>query len=146
VTGLNHITFSVRELERSFAFYHDVLGLRPVARWYKGAHFLAGQQWVCLNVEDVERAPDANSSYTHVAFSISDAEYENAVERLQQAGAESWQDNHSEGRSFYFLDPDGHKLEIHTTSLVDRIEALKLNPPRAFQLYENNLQADPYGH
>jgi hypothetical protein len=24
-----------------------------------------------------------------------------------------WQDNHSEGPSLYFLDPDGHELEIH---------------------------------
>ena len=42
IRGVNHITFSVRDLEVSFRFYTKVLGLRPVARWYKGAYLEAG--------------------------------------------------------------------------------------------------------
>ncbi|GHL45122.1 hypothetical protein ECZU28_51170 [Escherichia coli] len=34
------------------------------------------------------------------------------VALLAQAGAEVWKDNRSEGASYYFLDPDGHKLEL----------------------------------
>lgn len=29
ITGVNHITLSVRDVEQSFAFYSEVLGFRP---------------------------------------------------------------------------------------------------------------------
>lgn len=32
ISSINHITLSVSELNRSFAFYTDTLGLRPVAK------------------------------------------------------------------------------------------------------------------
>ncbi|MCC2644778.1 MAG: fosA, partial [Burkholderiales bacterium] len=36
--------------------------------------------------------------------------------------------NYSEGESLYFLDPDGHKLEIHIGSWQSRIENKKQDP------------------
>ena len=44
IGSLNHVTLSVRDLDRSFAFYRDVLGLRPLARWKKGVYLLAGEE------------------------------------------------------------------------------------------------------
>jgi glutathione S-transferase fosA5 len=34
--GLNHITLSVSDVERSFEFYTTVFGFEAVARWPKG--------------------------------------------------------------------------------------------------------------
>jgi glutathione S-transferase fosA5 len=36
-SGVNHITLSVRDVDRSFGFYVETLGAKPLARWSKGA-------------------------------------------------------------------------------------------------------------
>ena len=49
ITGINHITLSIRDVGESFAFYTEVLGFKPVARWPKGAYLLAGELWEALS-------------------------------------------------------------------------------------------------
>ena len=134
VRGINHITLAVRDLEASFRFYREVLGLRPVARWYKGAYLEAGGDWVCLTLDGTTRS-EGLPEYTHVAFTVDGGEFSAAVERLKAAGVERWQENRSPGESFYFMDPNGHKLEIHASDLGARLKALKENPPRELVLY-----------
>ena len=63
--------------------------------------------------------------YSHIAFHIAPEDFQACVRRLQEAGCEAWQQNHTEGDSFYFLDPDGHKLEIHCTTLAERAQDAK---------------------
>ena len=135
ISGINHITLSVSDLDRAFEFYVDLLGLKPIARWYKGAHLLAGNLWVCLNLEAslTERVPSA--TYDHVALTVSADDFASLRERLLRSGVAQWQENHSEGDSFYFLYPDGHKLEIHTTTLQDRLKSLRSFPPRELVFY-----------
>jgi catechol 2,3-dioxygenase-like lactoylglutathione lyase family enzyme len=135
VSGVNHITLSVSDLERAFRFYVDLLGLRPVARWYKGAHLTAGDLWVCLSLESDIIDRSLSQTYDHIALSVSDADFSPLRDRLLHAGVFQWQQNHSEGDSFYFLDPDGHKLEIHVTSLPDRINSLRQRPPKDLVLF-----------
>ncbi|KAB8321112.1 hypothetical protein SD81_006350 [Tolypothrix campylonemoides VB511288] len=48
ITGINHINLSVKDLEESFKFYQEVLGFQPIAKWKKGAYFLAGDLWFCI--------------------------------------------------------------------------------------------------
>jgi catechol 2,3-dioxygenase-like lactoylglutathione lyase family enzyme len=36
ISGVNHITLSVRDVDRSFGFYVETLGAKPLARWSKG--------------------------------------------------------------------------------------------------------------
>lgn len=38
------------------------------------------------------------------------------------------EDNKSEGQSFYFLGPDGHKLELHVGDLVSRLAQCREKP------------------
>ena len=55
-------------------------------------------------------------------------DFSDIVEKLHQAGVTVWKDNRSEGDSFYFLDPDGHQLEIHVGSLIDRLKSCRKKP------------------
>ena len=134
VSGLNHITLAVRDLERSFNFYTTALGLRPVARWDRGAHLLAGETWICLNLDQTAAAPDPR--YTHIAFSVPPDHFTALTQNLLAAGVLQWQQNHSEGDSFYCLDPDDYKLEIHTTHLHDRLASMHTRPPSGWQTFD----------
>jgi len=134
VEGINHATFAVRELGRSFRFYTEVLGLRAIARWDGGAYLEAGEDWIVLILHP-ETREEPLPEYTHLAFSVSPALFGEASKRLREAGVEVWQENQTEGESLYFLDPDGHKLEIHASDLERRLEANKRNPPPGMRFY-----------
>lgn len=124
ITGLNHITYTVSDLSQSIAFYRELVGLKLEVNWKSGAYLSAGELWVCLSQGEPKPAND----YTHTAFSVSEDKFESLASSIIASGATIWQDNVSEGNSLYFLDPDGHKLEIHCGNLADRLEHLKSRP------------------
>jgi len=124
ITGLNHLTIAVSDLSRSFEFYVDVLGFEPQGLWNTGAYLSAGDLWLCLTLENAIPAKD----YTHYAFSIKDSDFANSVKKIEAWGSTCWKKNSSEGSSYYFLDPDGHKLEIHCGDLKSRLAAVELKP------------------
>ncbi|MEM7303708.1 MAG: VOC family protein [Pseudomonadota bacterium] len=127
ITGLNHITLSVSDLEKSFRFYSETLGFIPVAKWENGTYLEAGDLWLALLVgsNSEKRSP---SDYSHIAFSCEVHEFGPLTARLEAAGHNAWQENRSEGDSYYFLDPDGHKLEIHLGNLETRLKSMKEEP------------------
>ncbi len=127
IEGLNHITLAVTDLDKAFAFYRDLLGFKPLVKWARGAYFLIEEThfWFCLSV-DKKRI--SHECYTHYAFAVDEKNFEKMKTRLLENGVFSFQKNSSSGESFYFLDPDGHKLEIHTGSAQDRLKAKKNDP------------------
>lgn len=125
LTGLNHLTLAVTDLARSIQFYQQQLGLRLHARWDNGAYLSCGDLWLCLSV-DVQVSEKGD--YTHYAFSITASEFAAFVARLQSQGVVVWKNNKSEGESFYFLDPDGHQLEIHVGGLAERLASCRDKP------------------
>ncbi|HXW53771.1 MAG TPA: VOC family protein [Myxococcota bacterium] len=127
IRGINHINLSVSDIERSFDFYHRLVGLKPLCKWPRGAYFLAGDDWFCLNVAD-DRGVATRSDYTHYAFSCSVDDFPYVVARLTSARVRPFKENRSEGDSFYFKDPDGHQLELHVGDWRSRIAAKKVKP------------------
>src|SRR4051812_39125905 len=122
--NLNHLTLAVSELERSFRFYTEVLGLQAHARWDGGAYLSAGTLWLCLSLDKARDAVAAAArDYTHYAFSIEAADLPALARKVAAAGVQVWKDNASEGESLYFLDPDGHQLEAHAGDLASRLSA-----------------------
>lgn len=124
ITGLNHLTIAVSDLSRSFDFYVEILGFIPQGRWNNGAYLSAGDLWLCLTLETALPAKD----YTHYAFSVNDDHFAECVMKLESYGSTCWKKNISEGASYYFLDPDGHKLEIHCGDLESRLAANESKP------------------
>ena|SRR5665648_50196 len=122
IKGMNHITLGVLNIERSFQFYKEIIGLKPLCKWDQGAYFLANDFWFCLNV-DKNRVP--NPCYTHYAFSVQSDDFEAMSQRIIQSGAYIFKGNTSPGESLYFLDPDGHKLEIHASDWQSRVAIKK---------------------
>ncbi|MBA3813810.1 MAG: VOC family protein [Alphaproteobacteria bacterium] len=130
ITSLNHVTLAVKDIETSFRFYKDILGFTPLCKWEGSAYFLVGglhdpnSLWFCLD-RDINRQTSLCS--THYAFSVSSEEFKAMSERILRSGAIIFKENASPGDSLYFLDPDGHKLEIHTGDWKARIQIKKKN-------------------
>lgn len=100
ITGINHITLAVKNLEESFKFYQKILGFKPLAKWKKGAYFLAGDLWFCL-IQDENTNIIPQKEYTHIAFTVSEQDFERISDRIKGSQTQIWQDNTSEGASLY---------------------------------------------
>lgn len=122
--GLNHLTITVRSLKLSLDFYSKVLGFKPIVKWRTGAYLSLGDVWLCLAVGTPKPAGD----YSHIAFSLEQDSFGTMGRRLGEAGVPQWQENSSEGGSYYIEDPDGHKLELHVGTLRTRLDHLREEP------------------
>ncbi|AZF25554.1 fosfomycin resistance glutathione transferase [Pseudomonas sp. R2-60-08W] len=134
LSGLNHLTLAVTDLQRSIRFYHELLQLRLDATWDNGAYLSLPGLWLCLSLDPL-RNPIPAADYTHYALTVEAHDFIPLVARLRAAGVGEWRDNRSEGASFYFLDPDGHKLEAHVGDLASRLQACRAKPYAGMKFY-----------
>lgn len=124
IIGINHITITTNDVVKSFDFYANILGIKPLCKWNKGAYFLVGNTWFCINY-DANATP--TQDYTHIAFTVKQEDFENMKKKIIESNTLIFKDNISEGDSLYFCDPNGHKLEIHVGNWQTRILAKKHN-------------------
>ena len=132
INGINHITISVKNIDSAFSFYKDILNLKPIMKSSYSAYLCAGETWIALNL-DKEYEPSKN--YAHIAFNISKNDYYEFVELLKVKGVREWQENESEGDSLYLLDDSGNKLEIHFSTLEERIKHGKVHYDKEVQWF-----------
>jgi catechol 2,3-dioxygenase-like lactoylglutathione lyase family enzyme len=118
--GLHHTALVSGDVERTVAFYQDVLGF-PLTelidnRDYPGSsHFFHdignGNLLAFFDFPGLDLGPYAEvlGGLHHVAISVDPARWEGLVARLAEAGVEH--EVHS-GVSVYFRDPDGARIEL----------------------------------
>ncbi len=125
IQGINHINLAVRDLEKSFTFYKEIMGFVPLCRWPEGAYFLAGDLWFCLSLDS---GGISAKGYNHYSFTISSEEFQAFSEKMKKHEVKFWKENRSEGNSIYVLDPDAHQLEVHVGDWKTRMATMKINP------------------
>lgn len=115
--NVHHISFAVRDLERSVAFYRDLLGLEPAPRpdlGIPGAWLAAGNGQVHL-IQVPEGAPvgtppeSLSPIANHQAFAIDD--YATALATLKARGVEVLETRPEQGQ-MWIRDPDGNVIEL----------------------------------
>jgi catechol 2,3-dioxygenase-like lactoylglutathione lyase family enzyme len=123
INGIHHITLLVADVERSLAFYRNVLGLRLVKQTVNAddstaRHFIFGDAdrmlITCLEYPDLDEGKVGRGSTHHFALSVeSEAELNAWKQYLDEKGIPTTEVMEREGfRSIYLRDPDGHIVEI----------------------------------
>ncbi|WP_342478397.1 VOC family protein [Paenibacillus sp. FSL H7-0350] len=125
VAGFSHITLLVQDLQSSLKFYEGILGMSVRHRGRSDAYLEWGSAWVCL-VERTEagQQPGGYPGMDHVAFYIAEEDFKEAVGILQKHHVEIVRGpvERGTGWSVNFLDPDGIQLELHTSTLDERMK------------------------
>lgn len=128
IKGLNHFCFSVSDLDKSIHFYKDIFGAKLLLKGRNTAYFDLNGMWLALNVEKDIPRKEIYESYTHIAFTIEEAAFDDVYEKLKKMNVnilEGRPRDKRDKKSIYFTDPDGHKFEFHTGNLEDRINYYK---------------------
>ncbi|MFS0634444.1 metallothiol transferase FosB [Mesobacillus foraminis] len=125
VKGLNHLLFSVSDLENSIEFYQRVFNAKLLVKGKTIAYFDLNGIWLALNEEKEIPRSEIDESYTHIAFSIDVEEFDDILGKLNELKVNllpGRKRDEKDKQSIYFTDPDRHKFEFHTGTLEDRLE------------------------
>ena len=119
--GISHVIFETIDLARAKLFYTEGLGLKWVGA-VRGETLFEFQNRQMVGVKEVKELSERSKKKgraCHVAFNVSQEDYDVMLERIPRLGGKSLGDfRASDGlrppgeRSIYFFDPDTNYLQI----------------------------------
>ncbi len=128
IEGLSHVTFIVSDLDRMSVFLSKIFDAKEIYAsgdatfsLSREKFFVIGGIWVAI----MEGAALPEKTYNHIAFKISDDDFDDYAKRVRSMKVELRESRSrvdGEGRSFYFYDYDNHLFELHTGTLEQRLE------------------------
>ena len=126
ILGISHLTFIVRDLDRTARLLSEGLGAQEVydskARNFslsREKFFVLGGVWLAF----MEGSP-VERSYRHVAFAVAEEDIPGYEQRLRGLGVEIRAPRprvDGEGLSLYFHDYDNNLFELHAGTLAQRL-------------------------
>ncbi len=126
ISGISHITFIVKNLDKATKFFQEIFEAKEV--YYSGEEqfsiskekfFTVNNLWIAIM-----EGKEIEKSYNHIAFKIDESDYEMYLERIEKLGLEIKSGRtrvEGEGSSIYFYDYDNHLFELHTGTLERRL-------------------------
>ncbi|HTG46768.1 MAG TPA: VOC family protein [Actinomycetota bacterium] len=154
VTRLNHAVLFVRDVERSVAFYQEVLGFERVMGM-PGAAFL--QAPASSNDHDLglfeigsgagpTTAGRSSVGLYHLAWEVDTLdELERIALKLREAGALTGASDHSTTKALYAKDPDGLEFEVSWLLPADLIDDAVLAGRSSIQPLDIAKEKERYG-
>ena len=130
IAGIHHITLLCADVERSMAFYRNVLGMRLVKQTVneddRGARHLffgdeegrPGTLITCLEYPELDEGSVGRGSTHHFALAVESEEELSAWrDYLESSGIATTEVlDRTWFKSIYLRDPDGHIVEIATVA------------------------------
>jgi catechol 2,3-dioxygenase-like lactoylglutathione lyase family enzyme len=121
VGDIDHVALTVRDRERSAAWYRDMLGLERRYEDVWGDEPLmmcAGSTCLALFPADDDNPSPVPGHDTiamrHVAFRLGRGDFERARTELTERRLAPAYEDHDIAWSIYIHDPDGHRVELTT--------------------------------
>ena len=121
MVSLGHVVFYVRDLEKSTAFYQNVVGLKLAGKIFGGraAMLTGGSTHHELLLIEVGAAPGPlqgkRIGLYHVGWKVGESldELRQARDRLRKHGVDiEGMSDHTVSQSLYLRDPDGNEIEL----------------------------------
>jgi metallothiol transferase len=85
VTGFNHLTIRVSDLDKSLSFYRDLLGMELIHQGQTDVYLEWETAWICLIAKKNAASPaETWTGIDHVAFSIEESDFHQAVKLLKE--------------------------------------------------------------
>jgi catechol 2,3-dioxygenase-like lactoylglutathione lyase family enzyme len=128
ITGLNHITLIVKDLNKSSELLIYLFGAKEIYNSGDDYHSLSKEKFFLVNniwIALMQGDDSINKTYNHIAFTIAESQFADYLSKIEKLGLEVLDDRKrikGEGRSIYFYDYDNHLFELHTGSLNERLK------------------------
>jgi metallothiol transferase len=110
IENIDHICFSVTDMERSIEFYREIFGFDVIEH-------LSGSPEALLQVGDIRLRLENGKNPAgegYVAFYVDEEDFEDALEEIEEAGIDvvAGPDEYRGGKRVVATDPDGNKIAL----------------------------------